>query len=112
MSGPASQRPTGIWDLVDRALDLDGATRIHLSIGRPPMVRLADRSLRPLDETMPPLTYQTVQFMLSQVVEPERWEGFERTGEGEIQLAEGGGGRRISLALFRSSEAWSAVIHL
>ncbi len=94
------------------AQELDGATRIHLSIGRPPMVRLADRSLRPLDEEMPALTFQTMQLMLARVVEPERWGQLERTGEGEMRLAGGGGGRPISLALFRSSEAWSAVIHL
>lgn len=109
MTGPARTVPK-LWDLIDLAMELDDVRTLHLTIGRPPVVRLADRDLQPLREGLPELTLNSLQAMLGGVVEPERWDALERTGEGEIVLSSGSG-RPISLVLFRSSEAWSAVIH-
>lgn len=75
------------------------------------MVRVADEGLRPLDESLPIVTFQPMILMLSTVVEPERWESLERAGEGEISLMRGPG-RGLTLTVFRASEAWSAVVHL
>jgi hypothetical protein len=49
--------------------------------------------------------------LLSGVIEPERWDVIEANGDGEMVLARGGG-RPITLNVFRNSESWSAVVHL
>lgn len=100
-----------IWKLIDEALSLEGASKIHLAAGRPPLVRIDGMGLQPFPQEKPVLTWETIQLMLSLVVEPERWDQLEKDGEGEIRLSTGSG-RPIAMALFRSAGAWSAVIHL
>lgn len=100
-----------LWELIDQAMDCDDVTALHLLVGRPPMIRIAGKGIHPLPGSFPVLTFQTIQVMLCTVVEPELWDQFERTGEGEIPLTPPAGGRPITLTLFRSSEAWSAVVH-
>lgn len=107
-SGP--QQPPRLWELVDRALDRGDVKTIHLTPERPPMWRLPAEGLRPMDEDAEPLTWEAIQVMLSMVIEPERWEQFERVGEGEISLT-GSSGRRIMLSVFRTHGHWSAVVH-
>lgn len=99
-----------LWDLLDEAAEIDGARTLHLSAGKPPMVRIAEEGLRPLREDLPILTSAMIVIMLSPVVEPENWSRIEQLGEGEMLLSRGPG-RRVTLTLFRSSEAWSAVVH-
>ncbi|MCC5874600.1 MAG: hypothetical protein JJU11_00135 [Candidatus Sumerlaeia bacterium] len=99
-----------LWDLIDQASLLDDALTLHLAVGRPPMVRIADAGLRPLDENLPVMTWRTINLMLSTVVEPERWEEIERVGEGEIALIPGGNGAPVTLSMFRNSTAWSVVV--
>ncbi len=106
---PLDQIPK-VWDLVDLAMDRGDVKTIHLAADRPPMWRLPE-GLRPVDEAEEPLPWQTIQAMLSMVVEPELWDQFERTGEGEVSLT-GNSGRRIMLTLYRSHGHWSAVVHL
>ncbi len=108
----AAEMPPKVWDLIDEAHELGGALKIHLTVGRPPMVRLENQGIRPLGKNHPVLTWKSIQVMLSMVVEPERWEHLEKVGEGEIRLAAAGPGRPITMTVFRNSEAWSAVIHL
>jgi Tfp pilus assembly pilus retraction ATPase PilT len=100
-----------LWDLIGDACALDGARTLHLVVGRPPMVRIAEEGLRPLDPSLPVLTYKQIQLMLSTAVEPERWNQLEQTGDGEVRLLVGSG-RPITLTLFRNSDSWSAVVHL
>lgn len=99
-----------LWDLIEQAMVLDDALTLHLAIGRPPMVRIAEAGLQPLDENLPTLTWRSISLMLSTVVEPERWEDIERVGEGEVVLLRGGSGTPVTLSLFRNSSAWSAVV--
>lgn len=100
-----------LWDLIEQALSVDDSTALHLAVGRPPMVRVGDEGLRPLDENAPPLTWKAIQLMLSLVVDPERWDSLEQVGEGEVHLGNQSG-RRFRMNLFRSSGAWSVVVHL
>ena len=104
--------PFKLWDLIDLATRVDDALTLHLTVGRPPMVRVAEQGLRPLDDSHPILTGRSVSLLLSPVVEPEAWERIERVGEGEVVLTPPGSGRAMMLTLFRNSEAWSVVVHL
>lgn len=107
-----SPRPIpGIWPMIDKAMEVDSVRTLHLTVGRPPMVRMGDRGLHPLEDDGEPMTWKTIQLILSTVVEPEHWADIERVGEGEVTLARGGSGRPITLTIFRNSEAWSAVVH-
>lgn len=106
-----AHRVPKFWDLVESALAVDGARAIHLSVGRPPLVRVGDEGLRPLDDAHQVLTWKDITVLLSYVVEPEQWDGFEAIGDGEVRVL-GGIGRSIRVNIFRSSEAWSAVVHL
>ena len=100
------------WQLIDRATEMDDALTIHLAVGRPPLVRIAERGLQPLGEDLPVMTWKSIQQLLSLAVEPERWMTIEAMGEGEVPLTPPGTGSPLRLVLFRNSEAWSAVIHL
>lgn len=100
-----------LWDLIEQALSIEGSSALHLVVGRPPMVRVGDEGLRPLDHDAPLLTWKSIQLMLSLVVEPERWDSLEQFGEGEIHLGNQTG-RRFRMNLYRSSGAWSVVVHL
>jgi Tfp pilus assembly pilus retraction ATPase PilT len=101
-----------LWEVIDEAHRHDGCSKVHLTVGRPPMVRIAGEGLGLVHEEYPVMTFRTIQYMLCGVVEPELWDRFEQMGEGELHLTEGGLGKMITLTVFRSSEAWSAVIHL
>jgi Tfp pilus assembly pilus retraction ATPase PilT len=101
-----------LWELIDLAQENDGAQSIHLNPGRPPMVRIQDTGLRPLSDTFEPLGYRDIILMLQMVVEPERWDDMERTGQGEVLLTPSGSGRPVSLSVFRTTETWAAVVHL
>ncbi|CAN5190442.1 hypothetical protein BH09SUM1_BH09SUM1_06980 [soil metagenome] len=90
---------------------MDGAQALHLAIGRPPLVRIAEEGLHPLPGDFADITMKTMQLMLSTAVEPERWDFIEAVGEGEVVLSRAAG-RPIVMNLFRNSGAWSAVIRL
>jgi Tfp pilus assembly pilus retraction ATPase PilT len=109
MTTPAVPR---FWELLDRAMATPDATALHLTVGRPPMIRIAEQGIRPLDEQLPVMTYRSIQYLLGFVVDPDRWQHIEAMGEGEITLVPPGDGRPVVLTIFRSSEAWSAVAHL
>ncbi len=102
--------PPSLWDLIETAQSLEGVHTLHLAVGRPPMARMPSGELQPIDPSYQVLTYKTVALLLSLVIEPEKWEAFERVGEGEVRLTNGG--LSIRLNVFRNSEAWSAVVHL
>lgn len=91
-------------------MELDDCLTLHLTVGRPPLVRLGETGLQPMDEDLPVMTWKSINLLLSPVVEPERWEEIERVGEGEMVLVRGGGGRPVTLSIFRNSSAWSAVV--
>jgi hypothetical protein len=103
-SGPS------FWDLVEQALAIEDARTMHLAVGRPPLVRVGEEGLRPIDESHPVLTHKTISLMLSLLVEPERWDWLENCGEGELTLARGIG-RPITANVFRTSGSWSVVVH-
>lgn len=109
----ADQHPPlpGLWELIDMAHRIDGARALHLAIGRPPTVRTADRALVPL-EGVPSVGWREMLALLQRVVDPERWDSLESMGEGELTLAPPGNAPPITLTLYRSSEAWQAVVHL
>ncbi len=100
-----------LWDLIEEALRIEGARTLHLAVGKPPLVRVSEEGLRPLRDELPPVTWKSVMVLLSGVIEPERWDVIEANGDGEMVLARGGG-RPITLNVFRNSESWSAVVHL
>lgn len=112
MGAPAPEAIPNLWQLVDSAAEVGDVLALHIAVGRPPMIRIAEKGIHPLPGSHGILTFRSIQVMLSAVVEPELWDQFERTGEGEIALAGPGSGRPITLTLFRNSEAWSAVVHL
>ncbi len=86
---------------------------LHLTVGKPPMVRLAgpDQELQPLTDKIKYLTWKDILFLLQTSVVPEKWEEFERVGEGELVLSDSMT-RPIRLVMFRNSDAWSVVVHL
>lgn len=99
-----------LWDYIERALAID-ARKLHFSANRPVLARIREGELTPLEDDAPPLERRQVLGMLARVVDPERWEQFERTGEGEVTLAREGG-RRVRIVLFRGQGEWNAVVHL
>lgn len=102
--------PLKLWDLIEESMEIDGATKLHLTVGRPPMVR-GPEGLRPLNDEYRVLTWKSIATILTLVVDPEKWDQFDQVGEGEVRLTHGTG-KPITLTVFRSSEAWSAVVHL
>jgi hypothetical protein len=109
MGKPVLQ-PT-LWDLIEQARARDGTRTLLVAVGKPPMVRIAEEGLQPLDESMPAVTHTDVSRMLSVSVEPEQWYRLEQVGDGEFVLARGVG-RPIVLTVFRASESWTLVVHL
>ncbi|MBI1291318.1 hypothetical protein GC173_08750 [bacterium] len=103
--------PLSLWDMVDRAYMVDGVRTLILTVGKPPMVRIADEGLVPLDESAPVLTHQDMARLLSVNVEPEQWHRLEQVGDHELVLSRGTG-RRIVLTVFRASDSWTMVVHL
>ncbi len=104
------EKPVTFWEVLDTALALPDSTRLHLTVGRPPLVRIAEKGLQPLEE-FPVQTWKSIQYMLAAVVDPERWEEIEQVGEGQITFQRDTG-KSLKLVLFRSMEAWSVVVHL
>lgn len=99
-----------LWDLIDSARALK-AQKLHLVPGSPPKIRSAGGEMSFLHEDAPPLAAAQIMGMLCRVVDPDRWQQLEDMGEGEVALS-GDGGRRLILAVYRSREAWGAVVHL
>lgn len=89
----------------------EGATKIHLTLNSPPMMRLADRSIAPAGGGFAPITVERLMRELSVLVEPEKWDELEQQGEGEVSLLSTYGAP-LKLSLYRVGGNWSAVVHL
>lgn len=101
--------PLDFWQLWSAA-DAAGATRLHLSAGRPPLARLPGGQLAPVEGHAGALEQEDVMRLLSMLVEPEAWPGLERTGDGDAAVV-APDGRRVVVTVFRAnaSQTWSAV---
>jgi Tfp pilus assembly pilus retraction ATPase PilT len=101
--------PDSLWNLVEEALSL-GARTLHLAPGAPPLVRLPESPLSPIEAFPEHLTADSLEAMLRAVVDPQQWELLEREGDGEVTIADGG--RPFRVALFLSQGRWAAVVRL
>lgn len=98
------------WSVVHGAQEQNAST-VHFVPGRPPMVRPIEGDLRPLQENLAEVTPANLMRELSTLVEPERWDALERTGEGEV-VVRLPGERPVKLSLYRSQGQWAAVAYL
>lgn len=101
--------PESLWDLVEEALFL-GARTLHLAAGAPPLVRMPEAPLSPMEAFPDHLTADGIEVLLRAVVDPRRWELLEREGDGEVTIADGA--RPFRVALFLSQGRWAAVVRL
>ncbi|MDK2972680.1 MAG: hypothetical protein PWP23_2435 [Candidatus Sumerlaeota bacterium] len=95
-------------DLIYRAEE-EGAGKIHLVAGAPPMLRRRGEDLFPAGP-YPPLTSERIARELSTLVEPEAWHRIETIGEGDLTV------HRLALSLrltlYRTANEWAVVVHL
>ncbi|MBX3730524.1 MAG: hypothetical protein KF858_15205 [Candidatus Sumerlaeia bacterium] len=96
-------------DLVLRAEE-EGAGRLHLAAGAPPLMRRRGEDLMPVDKAIGPLEPARLARELSRLVEPEDWRRLELTGSGEVSVF--CCARVVRLSLYRASGEWAAVAHL
>lgn len=95
-------------ELLNRAED-EGAVKIHLVAGAPPMLRRRGEDLFPAG-SYAPLTPDRIARELSALVEPEAWHRIETIGEGDVAV------HRLALSLrltlYRTANEWAVVVHL
>lgn len=88
------------------------ARSLHLVPGLEPRFRPAGGGeLQPLAPDAEPISRDDLMRMLCRVVDPDHWDRFEQLGEGEVTLSRAPH-RPIRMSLFRSQEAWVAVVRL
>jgi len=106
-----SEQAPSLWDYVERASAL-GARTIHFHPGVAPSVRLEMGGLQPLAPDEPELDARAIMNLLVRVVDPDRWDALDQTGQGEITLNRAAIGRPVRLSLYRAREQWSAVVFI
>lgn len=100
-----------LWDYVERGVAA-GARTIHLHPGAQPLIRLPIGDLQPLGPDDPELDARMIMSILVRVVDPDRWDQLDQTGQGEITLNPAAIGRPIRISLYRAREQWSAVVFI
>ena len=106
----SAQEPS-LWDYVERASAL-GARTIHFHPGVQPCVRLAAEGLQPLGPDDPELDARAIMNILVRVIDPDRWDQLDQTGQGEITLNPAAIGRPIRISVYRAREQWCAVVFI
>src|SRR5579875_2445224 len=95
-------------DAMLRTLVAHGGSDLHVTVGRPPMMRLHGR-LRPLPEYDADLTDADTEAIVRCVVDPEQWARFERDLEFDLayDIAEVS---RFRVNLFQQRNAYGSVM--
>lgn len=103
----------GDWsfgELVERALEA-GASKLHLAVGAPPMMRLPGEGVFPVGEGYGAIEEARLAREFSVLVAPERWSALESDGSGEVSLLETYG-MPWKMTLYKVGGRWAAVVHL
>lgn len=79
MTVAASKPKSKKIDAFFQYMFMHGASDLHLSAGKPPMVRLHGE-LEQIEQ-LPPLLHADLTELLQEIAPPAKWEQFTRTGD-------------------------------